>query len=437
LLALLLTGCSPVQTYPYCALGLPALRADQVPAEERAGFEDWTVARVAELRRLWAQGADAADPRVIAVVSELEEAAVDWKTFLVKTTDSSKFPRMAILNHSWFQWRQAADWKRTARILAGRSQPVSHLLADGRVPHSAFYTRTDVRSYTPERLREEFALAAPLGNITITKQKQDGTSEGFFGKDERGVEYIFVFDAPFNPEMQTAAEHVGSTLARVLGWRVPTTVLCTVRGTGNPQYDGRRATATVAVKNVQGGWTYRRYRDRRELRSLTVLGAWLNNVDQTEHNTGVSEPAEGVYTYYVWDFGASLGSFTFRPKWPRLGWQYLCDPIRMPAAALIGPPWETRWRVHSAAVGYFRPEVDPDRWVPFYPNLAFEDAAPADKCWGALRIGEISDDQIRTIVESAQYSYASDAEYVIETLIARRNRIVAHYVADGAAHGPE
>ncbi len=436
LLAAALAGCASIQSYSHAEVGAAPARGDAVAAADRDEFEAWTIERLKELRRLYDEGAGDSNPAVIAVQTELEEAAVEWNTFLVKTVDGLKFRKMAVYNHSWFQWRQAADLNRTLSRIAGQPQESPHVLPDGRVPNSAFFTRTVVASYTPERIRADVADAAPVGKITITKEKKDGTSEGFFGKDERGVTYIFIFDPPFDPEMQTSAEQIGSTLVRMLGWRVPKTSVCTVNGTGNLQYDGRRATATVAVKGFQGGWSYRSYRDRRDVRALQLVGAWLNNADQTEHNTGVSEAADGVYVYYAWDYGCSLGSFTFRPKWPRLGWQYLWSPIRKPVAELFGPPWQSDYEVTSAAVGYFNDNFDPDRWVPFYPNLAFDDTTQADRCWAAERIAQISDEQIRTVVETAKYTHASDAEHVAATLIARRDRIAAQFLGSGSAEIP-
>jgi hypothetical protein len=425
-----LAGCVlPVQRYPYEEVGAAPLHGDAVAAQDRDQFEQSTIERIKELKSLLDATTDACDPRALALAAELEESAVDWKTFLVKTDNSFKFPKMAYANHSWFQMRQLADIERDWQVLTGRRPEASHLLPDGSVPNSAFFTRTHIATYSPDRLAHEFAEIAPQLPITITKEKKDGTSEGFFGKDARGIEYIFIFDAPFNPEMQTAAEHIGSTLVRIMGWRVPKTAVCQVEGTGNPQYDGRRATATIAVKKFSGGWTYRSYRDRREVRGLATVAAWLNNVDQSEHNTGISQPIEGVYTYYIWDYGASLGSFTFRPKWPRLGWQYVCDPARLCLAKCAGPPWQQEWQQHSVAVGYFNDQFDPGRWVPFYPNLAFEDATVTDRRWAATLIGQISDEQIRAVVESAKYTHPPDAEYVIATLIARRDRVVNHFLA--------
>jgi hypothetical protein len=417
-----------VQTYPYQDAGTPAATGDSIAASVRDAFEEWTITQLKDLRQLFNEGVDESDSRAQSIITELEASAIDWKTFLIKTDDSFKFPMMAYANHTWFQLRQLADLERDRRIITGRRQEASNLLPDGRAPNSAFFTRTEISSYTPDRLNQEFAEFAPVGKITITKEKKDGTSEGFFGKDERGLEYIFIFDAPFNPEMQTAAEQIGSTLVRIMGWRVPKTVICEVQGTGNPQYDGRRAAATLAVRKFSGGWTYRSYRNRREIRGLATVAAWLNNVDQSEHNTGISQPHEGVYVYYIWDYGASLGSFTFRPKWPRLGWEYLFDPVRQSHASLTGAPWQREWKQYSAAVGYFDDNFDPDRWVPFYPNLAFDDATLSDRCWAASRMAQITDDQIRCVVRSARYTHETDMEYVIATLIARRDRVVNQYL---------
>jgi hypothetical protein len=125
-----------------------------------------------------------------------------------------------------------------------------------------------------------------------------------------------------------------------------------------------------------------------------------------------------------------MGSFTFRPKWPRLGWQYLFAPIRRHTAQFFGPPWEMDYKIHSPAVGYFTDNFDPDRWVPFYPNLGLEDATLCDKRWAAERIAQVTDEQIRTIVESVKYMYPSDAEHVIATLIARRDRVIASYLVE-------
>lgn len=353
----------------------------------------------------------AADPR---------SAEVDWSSFFLVQTTPWDFPEMMAVNHSWFVWK---DWfDRTGR------GPADDALPGGAVLNSAFFVNVDVASYTPARLRADDEQIRPHGDITVTRVKTSGTAEGFFGTDQRGVEYIFVFDPPFNPEMVTAAEHIGSTLLRIAGYNVPKTSVCRVRGTGKPEYDGRRAVATVALEGFQDGWTYRANRNRRVLRGLRVLAAWLHNVDQTSHNTAHSKQPSGIAVPYIFDFGASLGSFTYRPKWPRLGDHYLFAPSDSLLRVLTRREWSDDFAVYSPAVGHFPQQVAPDRWRPFYRNFAFESASWEDNVWGALLLGQFSDEQIRTVVDLARYSRPDDADYVTQTLIQRRDRLVSHYL---------
>src|SRR5262245_42891619 len=100
-------GCQlPVQNYPYHETGAAPQSGDSISAADRDRFEQSIVSRIVELRHLLDDGANETDPRVQAIARDLEESAVDWKTYLVKTDDSFKFPMMAYANHSWFQMRK-------------------------------------------------------------------------------------------------------------------------------------------------------------------------------------------------------------------------------------------------------------------------------------------------------------------------------------------
>jgi hypothetical protein len=400
-------------------------RAPQpVDAARRDKYTQWMLATAARLRDELAAGRSpkeigdslAADPRC---------AEVDWPSFFLVQTTPWDFPQMMAVNHSWFVWK---DWfDRTGR------GPAQDALPGGDVLNSAFFVNVDVTSYTPERLRADDEQIRPHGNITVTKAKTSGTAEGFFGTDERGVEYIFVFDPPFDPEMVTAAEQIGSTLMRIAGYNVPKTSVCRVRGTGTREYDGRRAVATVALEGFRDGWTYRANRNRRVLRGLRVLAAWLHNVDQTSHNTAHSVQPSGIAVPYIFDFGASLGSFTYRPKWPRLGDHYLFAPSDSLLRVLSRREWSDDFAIYSPAVGQFPQQVDPARWRPFYRNFAFESATWQDNVWGAKLLAQFSDEQIRTVVELAHFSHTDDAEYVARRLIERRDQLVNYYLTSETA----
>lgn len=397
------------------ALGHLSL-ASEIPAGARAEFEAWcetAIARLLELER----AAQMAHERA-RLEKELADAHVDVATFRVRGAKSQDFVPMYFANEWYQRPLERLDPRRHLRP-AGRDEPAP---ADF---HSSFFTSTDIESYTPEYLQRENADIAPQMPLTFFKPKMSGTSEGFWGRDARGRNYLVLFDPPFAPEMTTSAEYIGSTLLRVAGYCVPLTSICVVHGTGDPALDGRRAVATIALDHFQGGWRYASFRDRREIRALQAFGGWINNVDQTEQNTGLVEASAGVYRHYILDFGASLGSFTFRPQPARLGWTKLFDPWEQVAQPLNDRglrkvPWRAPYAVHSAAVGAFFADYDPEKWQPFYENIGFREVTAADRCWAANRVSRIRPEQIRAIVALAGYSDARDAEYVVETLLARR-----------------
>src|SRR5262245_25021706 len=90
-----LAGCRlPVQGYSYHEIGATPSAGDSIDATDRDRFEEWTIDRLTNLRQLFDEGKDESDPQALAIITELEESAIDWKTFLVKTDDSFKFPMM-------------------------------------------------------------------------------------------------------------------------------------------------------------------------------------------------------------------------------------------------------------------------------------------------------------------------------------------------------
>lgn len=419
-----------------------------ISAEERDQFDHWLDRRAAgptdpaEGSRP-AEGAESEVRTVAASTAATQwdgkDDAIDWKSFRTRGEANLDFPRMLFANEFWRYPLYQVNPVRLGRQIANRASVARTPEPDaGEERHSSFFTHVRIASYTPERIADECVSFRPRGRLTITKVKQGGTSEGIWAKDETGRLFILIFDPPFAPEMTTSAEYIGSTLVRMAGYYVPKTCIVTVQGTGDPLYDGRRAVATVALDHFKGGWRYDSFRARREIRALAVFAAWINNVDQTEQNTGLTISPEGLIRHYVLDFGSSLGSFTFRPQPARLGWTRLFDPWEQLAQPLNDRglrrvPWEAPYRVHSPAVGYFSANLDPDRWQPFYTNMGFVEVTRADRVWAARRIAQFSDEQIQAVVRLAAYSNESDARHVADTLIRRRDIILERYLPDMVA----
>ncbi len=67
---------------------------------------------------------------------------------------------------------------------------------------------------------------------------------------------------------------------------------------------------------------------------------------------------------------------------------------------------------------YFRPED----WKPEYPNPAFTNARPEDRFWAARILAGLSDDGVRAVVGTAQFSDSKATEYLTDTLLARKRR---------------
>src|SRR5262249_52481800 len=67
---------------------------------------------------------------------------------------------------------------------------------------------------------------------------------------------------------------------------------------------------------------------------------------------------------------------------------------------------------------------DPLSWKSNYPNPAFLLMDREDAYWAAKQVAAFTDDEIRAIVETGEYSERRAADWVAECLIKRRDKIV-------------
>ena len=73
---------------------------------------------------------------------------------------------------------------------------------------------------------------------------------------------------------------------------------------------------------------------------------------------------------------------------------------------------------------------DPRNWRNNYPNPAFELHNPGDAFWAAKKVMAFSDDAIRAIVSTAQYSDPRATEWLVKCLIERRDKIGRAFFED-------
>jgi hypothetical protein len=69
----------------------------------------------------------------------------------------------------------------------------------------------------------------------------------------------------------------------------------------------------------------------------------------------------------------------------------------------------------------------PGAWKPEYPNPAFDRMLPDDAFWAATIVASFSDEAIRAIVHQGDYRDPEAERFLADTIIARRDKVVAHY----------
>jgi hypothetical protein len=179
------------------------------------------------------------------------------------------------------------------------------------------------------------------------------------------------------------------------------------------------------------------HEDRRENRGYRVFCAWINHDDSRAINSldmYVEEEERRFVRHHLIDFASTLGSGSIGPQGRRAGNEYLLDWGPFARAALTLGIWDRPWRdveyPDHPEVGRFESEFfQPDRWKPEHPNAAFRRMNAEDAFWGARIVSRFDDAAVRAIVETGELDDPEAEEYLVRTLIERRDKIVAHWFA--------
>jgi hypothetical protein len=354
----------------------------------------------------------------------------------------------------------------------------------GEVPDSAWFVNRHSRlrpMSTAELKRGPGNENAPSKDKPwiVLESKTEGITPGFQIRDSKGRRYLLKLDPKTNPELASAADVIGSKLFYALGYHVPENYVVRVQrsqlmlteeskiedDTGRErrmtQFDLDKLLAKapldregtyrgmasffIAGKPI-GPFRYHGTRaddpndlypheHRRDLRGLYVFSAWTNHTDTKALNSAdflVNESGVQFVKHYLIDFGAILGSDSFTAKSPRAGHVHLFE--MKPAAAqffslgLYVPRWMTVDYPDMPSVGRFTAtNFKPDRWKNNYPNPAFVNRLPDDTFWAAKKVVAFTDQQLRALVETGEYSDPKAVEYVAGVLAERRDKIGRHF----------
>jgi hypothetical protein len=362
--------------------------------------------------------------------------------------------------------------------LAGAENEAANINDFDEVPNSSWFTnRNHFRAVPVEEIRVgPGTCMRPVTPWTIESMKTRGVNAGFNIEDAAGERWVVKLDPPGYPQIGSGADVIVSRLLHAAGYFVPHDVAVTFRREdlainpelaagkdGNPpitqehldlvlNHDGQApedgryfALASLflpgkavghldmAKKRPDDPNDWYNHRNRRELRGLRILAAWVNSWDVKDHQSMEMFEARtdslGSIRHYLLDFGATLGGAAEGPKRLKEAYEFAFDP------GWIGRRWITLgfiqepWRKAPQATGipsvgnFAAQDFDPDDFRPTVPHLAFQEMTAADGYWGAKLTASFSDEQIATAVDAVGYEDEQATAYMTAALIQRRDAI--------------
>jgi hypothetical protein len=316
----------------------------------------------------------------------------------------------------------------------------------------------------------------------VSGGKGTGVQPGFRMTDREGQLYQIEVDPPSNPELATGAEIIGTAIYHAIGYNVvevypaeidrDALVLSEQATIRDPLNGKRRRMKKYDLDNVferaarlpngryrilvsrfapgkpLGNFRYYGTRPddpndiiphehRRELRGARVFGAWLNHDDSRGINSlDMLETTDGRgwVKHYMFDFGSILGSGTVYAQRHRPGNEYIFEAapgwLTLATLGFYVRPWMLiDYPDVPKSIGRLEADAfDPLKWKPEYPNAAFQNMRPDDAFWGARIVSRFTDEMIRGVAQKAQYSDPQATEYMTQTLIKRRDKVVAAWL---------
>jgi hypothetical protein len=380
-------------------------------------------------------------------------------------------------------WRRGTDIPRGIRHATGSPKQASNVNTLDEVPDSSWYiNRHALRHMTVDQLVRGPNRGDPpdFSHATITKAKLEGVTPGLQLVDSKGTSYLIKFDNKDYPELQSGAEVISTKILYAAGYNVPENYITYLDpekleikpgveiGTAKNKHpftgddlkrmlenaarrsDGSyRVLASKILAGVpKGPFAYVGMRSddpndiiphehRRELRGLRVIASWINHWDIKEMNTldmYVDEGGRKFLHHFLIDFGSSLGGGKSPTEYFH-GHEYAFDSSsifkEIFTLGLYVSADEKSAPIVSPEVGLFSAAAfDPGGWKPSFHVLPFDNMTQEDAFWATRIVLSFTEDELRSIVKTAQYSDPKAEEYILRTLVERQRRIAGYWLKD-------
>jgi len=368
-------------------------------------------------------------------------------------------------------------------IAQGRLIPSADVNTIGEVPDGNWYTnRHWLRTMSREELVRGPGNSTPPapGKWRVVSAKSDGVTPGFTIADSKGNRYLLKLDPPDYPELASGPDVIGSKLFYALGYETPENYIVKFREdqleldpaakfrdangkakrltrsrvhrmllgqTKDKQRQFRALASKLLAGKPVGPFKYTsmrsddpndvvRHENRRVLRGLAVFCAWTNHTDSRSQNSLdmlVSKNGTSYIQHYLIDFGSTLGSDSIFIKEASRGNEFDIDTkvIRKQILTLgfVVPEWSRTHVPKLRGIGNFSSQAFyPKTWKSAYPNPAFMRMETADAFWAARQVARFSDDDLRALAATAEYTDPRATDYMAKTLIERRDKIVAAWI---------
>lgn len=310
----------------------------------------------------------------------------------------------------------------------------------------------------------------PVPPLTLVPDVPRATDDGICVQDARGIRFELRRDGADRPEMKTSAAVVASRLIRAFGLLAPEvsivymgpsdfadfdpaappnslpSALVRFLRSGPPSIDGRyRMSATRWPVGIDVGVSESfdtrgddandviAHRDRRTLRSLKVLGAWLAISGISPRKTRdayVGEPGQGHMRHYLVQLEDALGagSVVGRGKKDGLRTDLGGGPsFNLMTFGLWPGSDSTPTQRQMLALGNMGESVNAGEFKASPPYAPIVHCQAADGYWAAKRIAAI---RLKTIVESVYAARIMDSTArvrLVQLLVARRQAVVRYW----------